>query len=113
MSKKKDSGGDEKLPPDEDMKHENLNLATEREEIFKRMQVLLGESKEIKTKYSRLLDEHDDQLKEYSELRQESIRKQNKHKEKKLMLEKQREELNQARVQDNAEWQQRYDNLER
>ena len=29
------------------------------------------------------------------------------------MLEKQREELNQARVQDNAEWQQRYDNLER
>lgn len=114
MSKNKGKdGADEKLAPDEDLKHDNLNLATEREELYARMQVLLTESKEIKTKYTRLLDEQDELAKGYEECRQEAIRKHNKHKEKKFMLERQREALKVQNTMDCAEWQAKWNELEK
>ena len=61
MTDKNKKGGDvksdEKRSPDEELKHENLNLATEKEEVFKRIQMLNEESQILKSKYKMLITE--------------------------------------------------------
>jgi hypothetical protein len=44
----------DKLPPEEDLKLENLNLAVEREEIYTRMDMLNKECTKFKTMFLKL-----------------------------------------------------------
>lgn len=53
-SKDKNKDKEEKLPPDEDLKHENFTLAVKGEEIYTRMKMLEDENKKIINKYANL-----------------------------------------------------------
>jgi hypothetical protein len=54
----------DKLPPEEDLKLENLNLAVEREEIYTRMDMLNKECTKFKTMFLKLQAQFDHQKEE-------------------------------------------------
>ena len=65
MAKKQDKNTEEKLPPDEDLKHENFALAVKGEEIYTRMRMLEDENKKIINKYAFLKGDQGHLLEEF------------------------------------------------
>ena len=88
MSKKdaKGKGVEEKLDPDEDIKHENFKLAVNKEEIQSRLRILNDEKKKILRKYEELIQENKDLQDEFETHKEQAMVKRNKHKGKKLDL---------------------------